>query len=166
MSYFSSLSYRYSNIYIVKENEFVKRIFLNDDSFLSFYEKNNPKRNDLILKDEVMQLTEYIDGKRKKFDIHYELLGTEFQKIVWEKILGIGYSEVKRYSDIAKEIKRPLAARAVGNVCRKNALPIIVPCHRVVSTKGLGGFFGQDTEFSKIKSYLINLERTSSGSPF
>ncbi|MEO1783629.1 methylated-DNA--[protein]-cysteine S-methyltransferase [Thermodesulfobium sp. 4217-1] len=155
------MSYRYSNIYIVKENEFVKRIFLNDDSFLSFYEKNNPKRNDLILKDEVMQLTEYIDGKRKKFDIHYELLGTEFQKIVWEKILGIGYSEVKRYSDIAKEIDKPLATRAVGNACSKNVLPIIVPCHRIISTKGQGGFFGQDNEFSQIKSYLLNLERTS-----
>ncbi len=161
MIYFSSLPYKYSNIYIVKEDEFVKRIFLNDDSFLSFHENYNPKRSDLILKDEVMQLTEYIDGKRKKFDIHYELLGTKFQKIVWEKILGIRYSEAKRYSDIAKEIDRPLATRAVGNACRKNALPIIVPCHRVISTKGLGGFFGQDNEFSKIKAYLINLERTS-----
>lgn len=161
MIYFSSIPYKYSNIYVVKESEFVKRIFLNDDSFFYFYEENKPKRNDLILKDELTQLTEYIVGKRKKFEIHYELSGTEFQKIVWGKIVGIGYSEVKRYSEIAKEIDRPLATRAVGNACRKNVLPIIIPCHRVISTKGLGGFFGQDSEFSKIKAYLINLERAS-----
>lgn len=161
MIYFSSIPYKYSNIYVVKESELVKRIFLNDDSFFYFYEENKPKRNDLFLKDELTQLTEYIVGKRKKFEIHYELSGTEFQKIVWEKIVSIEYSEVKRYSDIAKEIDRPIATRAVGNACRKNALPIIIPCHRVVSTKGLGGFFGRDNEFSKIKAYLINLERAS-----
>lgn len=159
MIYFSSISYKYSNMYVVKENESVKRVFLNDDSFLHFYETNKPKRDDSILQDEVEQLTEYLNGKRKKFNIHYELLGTEFQKLVWGKVLDIEYAGVKRYSDIAKEINKPLATRAVGNACRKNALPIIIPCHRVISASGLGGFFGQGIEFRKIKSYLINLER-------
>jgi methylated-DNA-[protein]-cysteine S-methyltransferase len=159
MIYFSSLTYKYSNIYIVKEEKFVKRIFLNDESFIYFYKINKPKRDDSKLHFEIMQLAEYIDGKRKTFEINYELLGTEFEKTVWKNIANIGYAEVKTYSDVAKEIKNPLATRAVGNACRKNMLPIIVPCHRVISKKGLGGFFGQDSAFEKIKSYLINIER-------
>ena len=166
MIYFSSISYRYSSIYIVKENESVIKVFLNNNSFSRFYKENVIKRDDLKLQDEVSQIIEYLNGKRKKFNIRYKFSGTEFQKLVWQKILDTGYAEVKRYSDIAKEINKPLATRAVGNACRKNALPIIIPCHRVVSANDLGGFFGQDTEFREIKSYLINLERAYLHRPF
>ncbi|AEE13698.1 methylated-DNA/protein-cysteinemethyltransferase [Thermodesulfobium narugense DSM 14796] len=161
MIYFSSLPYKYSNIYVIKENDFVTRLFLNDSSFSYFYEEFKPKRNDLILEDEITQLAEYLNRKRKSFNIKFKLLGTNFEKLVWERILSIEYSDVKTYSDIATEIKMISATRAVGNACRKNVLPIIVPCHRVVSKKDLGGFFGKKSEFLTIKSYLLNLERAS-----
>ncbi|AWB09436.1 methylated-DNA-[protein]-cysteine S-methyltransferase [Thermodesulfobium acidiphilum] len=158
---FSCLPYKYSNIYLIKEDEFITRVFLNDTSFLYFFEKFRPVRNDLILNDEITQLAEYLNGKRKKFNIKFKLLGTEFQKLIWDRILCIEYADVKTYSDIAIEIKMPSAARAVGSTCRKNVLPIIVPCHRVVSKKDMGGFFGKNSEFLIIKSYLLNLERAS-----
>lgn len=78
--------------------------------------------------------------------------GTEFQKSVWRKICDIPRGMVWSYGEVAEEIGRPKAFRAVANACSKNPLALIVPCHRVVAAGGkLGGYF-YDT---KIKEVLL-----------
>ncbi len=70
-----------------------------------------------------------------------ELNGTAFQRQVWQAIAGIPFGQTKTYGELAKDIGRPKAVRAVGSACGKNPLPLFIPCHRVVGSKGgLGGF--------------------------
>ena len=68
---------------------------------------------------------------------------TEFQKSVWRAMLKIPASQTKSYGEIAAEIKRPKAARAVGTACGANPIPVLVPCHRILAAnKKIGGFSG------------------------
>lgn len=88
-------------------------------------------------------------------DIHS---GTAFQRDVWQSLYRIPFGETRSYVDIARDIGKPKAARAVGQACGKNPIPIIVPCHRVISQNGsLGGYSsGLD-----IKQVLLKLENVS-----
>ena len=87
------------------------------------------------------QLTEYFAGTRKDFDLPVALNGTEFQVSVLEALQDIPYGETVSYGEIAKRIGRPKAVRAVGAANGRNPIPIVVPCHRVISADGtLGGF--------------------------
>jgi len=80
------------------------------------------------------------------------LSGTEFQKLVWQAISEIPKGEVRTYTDIAKQIGRPTAVRAVGTACGKNPLLITIPCHRVITSSGrLGGYSGPGGVPAKIK---------------
>jgi O-6-methylguanine DNA methyltransferase len=100
------------------------------------------------------QVQEYLAGKRQKFDLKIILNGTDFQNAVWREMQRIPYGQTKSYKQIAAAIKRPKAYRAVANACGKNPYPIIIPCHRVVASNGLGGFsLGID-----IKKQLLKLE--------
>lgn len=80
-----------------------------------------------------LQLEEYFDGKRKEFDISIKLIGTEFQKKVWNELLKIPYGETVSYKDIAINTGSPKACRAVGMANHNNPILIIVPCHRVIN---------------------------------
>lgn len=71
-----------------------------------------------------------------------EANGTEFQRAVWNEIARIPRGETITYAELARRIGRPNAVRAVGTACGKNPNPIIVPCHRVVGSSGLGGYNG------------------------
>ncbi|NLY87969.1 MAG: methylated-DNA--[protein]-cysteine S-methyltransferase [Clostridiales bacterium] len=102
------------------------------------------------------QLYEYFVGKRKIFDFPYELIGTDFQKKVWNKLTEIPYGSLVSYLYIAKAIDNPSASRAVGNAVGKNPLLIVVPCHRVIKKDGnMGGF----SSGIQLKKYLIELEK-------
>jgi methylated-DNA-[protein]-cysteine S-methyltransferase len=83
--------------------------------------------------------------------------GTPFQQAVWRALLEIPCGETRTYGQIAEQIGRPRAARAVGQAVGANPLPIIVPCHRVVASDGLGGFGGG----LAMKKRLLKLERAS-----
>jgi AraC family transcriptional regulator of adaptative response/methylated-DNA-[protein]-cysteine methyltransferase len=75
--------------------------------------------------------------------IHLLLKGTDFQIKVWDALLHIPKGKTVSYAQLAKTIKSPRAVRAVGNACGKNALPFIIPCHRVLASNGsLGGYSG------------------------
>ena len=100
------------------------------------------------------QLTQYFAGERKAFDLPIRLDGTEFQKKVWRALCDIPYGEVRTYGDIARAVGSPHACRAIGGANHKNPICIIVPCHRVVASNGIGGY-GQGIE---IKKYLLELE--------
>ena len=89
-------------------------------------------------------LARYFSGERVSFD-HYpiDLSGfTEFQRKVYAATRAIPPGEVRTYGDIARQIGQPGASRAVGNALGRNPACIVIPCHRVVATNGLGGFTG------------------------
>lgn len=87
------------------------------------------------------QLNEYFSGERQNFDIKINPKGTDFQKSVWSELLKIPYGKTASYKEIAKNIGKSNAQRAIGYACNKNPIMIIIPCHRVISQNGkLGGF--------------------------
>ncbi len=97
----------------------------------------------LALKPTVDQLEGYFCGAIHDFDVRLDPIGTEFQLQVWKALRAIPFGETKTYGDIAKTIKQPKAARAVGLANNQNPLPIIVPCHRVIGANGtLTGYGG------------------------
>lgn len=102
-----------------------------------------------------IQLREYFAGQRREFELRLAPVGTDFQQAVWRALQTIAYGETRSYLDIAVQIERPRAVRAVGAANGRNPLPIVIPCHRVIGSDGsLTGFGGGlDT-----KQYLLALE--------
>ncbi|GMO62631.1 MAG: methylated-DNA--[protein]-cysteine S-methyltransferase [Rickettsiales bacterium] len=111
---------------------------------IKFVEKCEVNNSNLpILKQCVKELDEYFAGKRKVFDVCVRFEGTDFQKQVWNELRKIEYGSVCSYKDIANKIGNSKGYRAVGNANGKNPIPIIVPCHRVITSDGkLGGYSG------------------------
>jgi methylated-DNA-[protein]-cysteine S-methyltransferase len=89
------------------------------------------------------QLEEYFAGQRTEFDLALSAAGTPFQHEVWAALQTIPYGEVRSYSEIAAQIGRPGASRAVGLANGRNPIAVIVPCHRVIGASGaLTGYGG------------------------
>lgn len=101
------------------------------------------------------QLTEYLTGKRRQFELPLRPAGTQFQKEVWAALVQIPWGEYRTYGQIAEQLGCPGAARAVGNAVGANPIPILIPCHRVLAAGGgMGGFrLGLD-----LKVQLLELE--------
>jgi methylated-DNA-[protein]-cysteine S-methyltransferase len=106
----------------------------------------------------VVELIEYLRGKRKNFSLPLDFHGTPFQLDVWNALLRIPYGHTKSYSDIAGEIQRAAAVRAVGTAIGANPVLITVPCHRVIGKNGaLTGYRGG----MDMKTRLLQLEQES-----
>jgi methylated-DNA-[protein]-cysteine S-methyltransferase len=91
----------------------------------------------------VGQLEAYFAGERTDFELPLDLVGTAFQRRVWEALLTIPYGETRSYGEIARQIGAPSASRAVGLANGHNPIGIIVPCHRVIGSNGsLTGYGG------------------------
>ncbi|MGH9480479.1 MAG: methylated-DNA--[protein]-cysteine S-methyltransferase [Terriglobales bacterium] len=104
------------------------------------------------------QLRDYFNRRRRDFDLPLDLEGTAFQQKVWRALLAIPYGKTASYADVARAIRRPRAFRAVGGANRRNPLPIVVPCHRVIGSDGaLVGYGGRSG--LGIKAQLLALER-------
>jgi methylated-DNA-[protein]-cysteine S-methyltransferase len=104
------------------------------------------------------QLAEYFRGQRKAFDLPLDFSGTEFQKEVWAALLTIPFGETRSYAQIARQIGRPSAVRAVGAANGRNPISIVAPCHRVIgSTGALTGFAGG----LEVKARLLGLEKVA-----
>ena len=96
-----------------------------------------------VLQETARQLGEYFAGTRQQFDVPLDFAGTAFQQEVWQALLTIPYGQTRSYGEIARQIKRPAAGRAVGAANGKNPISIIAPCHRVIGATGeLTGFAG------------------------
>ncbi|MCL2120770.1 MAG: methylated-DNA--[protein]-cysteine S-methyltransferase [Clostridiales bacterium] len=109
-----------------------------------------------LLKEATAQLREYFEGKRKVFDLPLSFDGTSFQRDDWNALLTIPYGETRSYKQIAEQIGRPKAYRAVGLANNRNPISILIPCHRVIGHNGaLVGYGGGLSH----KEYLLNLEK-------
>ncbi len=103
----------------------------------------------------IAELDEYFAGVRRIFTCPLDLRGTVFQVAVWHALLRIPYGETRSYQDIAVEVGRPQAVRAVGGANGANPVPIIVPCHRVIGKNGtLTGYSGG----LDVKTALLQVE--------
>lgn len=134
---------------------------INEGKTLSLI-KNRFRADDLVRDEEYFKgiirlLLDYFEGKKVVFNYPLDLRSAgEFEKKVWQATQSIPYGEVRTYQFIAKEIGNPKALRAVGQALKKNPLPIIIPCHRVVQSNGqLGGFSGG----VGFKEKLLKIER-------
>ncbi|MGH3732196.1 MAG: methylated-DNA--[protein]-cysteine S-methyltransferase [Acidimicrobiales bacterium] len=104
------------------------------------------------------QLEEYFAGQRRSFDVPLaEVESTDFQRDVWAALVAIPYGQVRTYGEVALSVDRPRASRAVGNANHVNPYPIVVPCHRVVASTGLGGYGGSEG----VKRFLLEIEGVS-----
>ena len=101
------------------------------------------------------QLSEYFDGKRKKFDIPLVTPGTDFQNAVWKELQTIPHGKTRSYKQQAAALKKPLAIRAVANANGMNRISILIPCHRVIGDDGsMTGYGGGIWR----KKWLLDLE--------
>ena len=108
------------------------------------------------------QLLEYHHGARRVFELPLALAGTEWQRHIWQELTHIPFGETRSYGEMAAQIGRPLAARAVGRANATNPLPLIVPCHRLIGANGALTGFGGGLE---LKARLLAHEAQVSGKP-
>jgi len=97
-----------------------------------------------LLREAARQLQAYFDGRLQGFELPLDLSrGTEFQQAVWHALCDIGHGQLARYGDLAQQLGKPQAARAIGAAVGRNPVSIIVPCHRVLGSSGaLTGYAG------------------------
>lgn len=106
------------------------------------------------------QLAAYFADGRFRFSLPLHLEGTDFQRRVWQALCRIPPGETRRYGEIARELGS--SPRAVGNACRMNPIPLVIPCHRVVSAQGIGGFSGKTSgKWLAAKRWLLAHEGVS-----
>ncbi len=96
--------------------------------------------NDCLKKMVIEALDNYFNSGLFESEISLRPQGTPFQLKVWQALKTIPFGSVRTYGDVAKECHS--SSRAVGQACRRNNIPLFIPCHRVVAAKGLGGFMG------------------------
>lgn len=104
-----------------------------------------------------LQLSEYFDRKRQIFDLPFEF-GDGLQAGVRRAMLAIPYGQTRTYGDLARDLGVP--AQAIGQACGANALPIFIPCHRILAANGLGGYSGAGGVETKVA--LLRLEGAAS----
>ncbi|SAK72732.1 methylated-DNA-(protein)-cysteine S-methyltransferase [Caballeronia calidae] len=107
------------------------------------------------------QIREYFETPSMRFDLPLAIRGTAFQQRVWQGISGIAPGSVWTYGQLAREIGS--VPRAVGQACGSNPLPIVIPCHRVVASGGIGGFAHHPGEgfYRNVKRWLLAHEGVS-----
>jgi methylated-DNA-[protein]-cysteine S-methyltransferase len=109
-----------------------------------------------LIKEAAAQLTEYLDGRRKKFDLPLNPQGTEFQKKVWKALCDIPYGQTRSYKQVAEAVGNPKGPRAVGMANNRNPIIIFIPCHRVIGANGsLVGYGGG----LHVKEKLLAIEK-------
>lgn len=137
------------DIEITEEDKSIIGVNFNTESIIE------DKETELI-EETYRQISEYLEGERKTFDIPIKMQGTEFQKKVWKELTKIPYGETRSYKQIAENIGNPKACRAVGMANHNNPIAIIVPCHRVIGTNNkLVGYAGG----LAIKEKLLKVEQ-------
>lgn len=111
----------------------------------------NRDKNDLITK----TLDHYFDTAESPNKLNLSPAGTPFQLMVWKRLRQIPVGETITYGELARELNT--SSRAIGQACRTNSLVLFIPCHRVISKTGLGGYMGNQKKIL-IKSWLLEHE--------
>ena len=112
-----------------------------------------------LLAEAERQLAAYFAGKLRHFDLPLAPQGSRFDLAVWRAMQQIPYGETRSYGELAQAVGS--APRPVGGACGRNPIPIVVPCHRVLSRTGLGGYSGAGG--LQTKSALLALEGAAAG---
>ena len=107
-----------------------------------------------LLDEAALQLSAYFERRLRDFDLPLRPQGTEFEQAVWQAMVAIPYGETRTYADLAKTAGG--VARAVGQACGSNPIPVIIPCHLVTGSHGLGGFSGGEGQMTKRR--LLGIE--------
>lgn len=153
MKYLYSYSTRVGEIKIAEEDGFITNLYFENDNFeeIDYIETETE-----TLKRAIVQIEEYLSGKRTDFSLNLNPKGTDFRKKVWNELLKIPYGDTRSYKEIAIRCQNPNACRAVGMANNLNPIPILIPCHRVVgSNKKLVGYSGG----LELKKFLLELEQ-------
>lgn len=147
------------NLHIKSENDVI--ISLEYGNFSLSNQKVSSTANNSPFWEEVQfQLNEYFQSGSVQFNLPCKLEGSEYQKRVWQALIDIPRGEVLTYGALAKNLHSH--PRAIGMACRKNPIPLFIPCHRVVSASGIGGFAGQTQgERIALKKWLLQHESAS-----
>ncbi|KUP07595.1 cysteine methyltransferase [Bacillus coahuilensis p1.1.43] len=136
---------------ITEENGLLKKI-----EYIDVPNEELKETNNLVLQEAKTQILEYLEGKRRSFTVPYKSEGTSFQQSVWTTLLSVPYGETVSYQDIAVMMNKPKSVRAVGQANRRNPLPLLIPCHRVIGkNKSLVGYAGDKVDK---KQFLLELE--------
>jgi methylated-DNA-[protein]-cysteine S-methyltransferase len=145
-------NYPIGGVGIAEKDGAISLVFFEGREDVSGYEHSETP----LIKETSRQLDEYFAGLRMAFDLPLSLEGTEFQTSVWNALLTIRYGETRSYKEIAAQIGKPRAVRAVGSANHRNPVAIIVPCHRVIGHDGsLTGYGGG----LHVKQFLLGLEK-------
>ncbi|RVT85886.1 methylated-DNA--[protein]-cysteine S-methyltransferase [Rhodobacteraceae bacterium CCMM004] len=96
--------------------------------------------DDPLLSQAAEQIAAYFAGTRRTFDLPLAPAGSVFERAVWAEMRAITWGETRTYGDLGLALGAP--ARAVGQACGTNPLPILIPCHRILAADGLGGYSG------------------------
>ena len=126
-------------------------------SYLSLLTRLQAPNNDLA-KEVARQCAQYFQNAKFVFDLPLKPVGTEHQQKVWATVAKIPTGLTTTYGEIAKKIHS--GPRAVGSACGANYYPLVIPCHRVVAAKRLGGFMQEDSPgfYRQIKQWLLQHE--------
>jgi len=112
-----------------------------------------------LLEEACDQLKAYLDGRLKSFDLPLRPKGGELHQAVFRAMLAIPYGQTRTYGDLARELNT--YGQPIGQACGANPIPLVIPCHRILSANGLGGYSGAGGVDTKIA--LLKLE---GGYPF
>lgn len=132
-----------------------------DNRLRRYYQSDFSRQDSALLQEAKRQLDAYYCGKLTQFDLPFVLVGTDFQRQVWQALTPIAYATTIHYQALAAAIGHPQAVRAVANAVGANPLALLIPCHRVIGKNGtLTGFAGGVVA----KQALLNLEQKFLGS--
>jgi len=150
MTYFTTFASPLGTLTLTSDGERLSGLFLDEIPTAGMIEDFR------TFKPAIEQIRAYLAGDLKSFTIPLKLQGTPFQETVWLQLQRIDYGATASYQDVAKQISKPRAVRAVGSANGRNRIAIVVPCHRVIAANGaLGGYNGGLWR----KEWLLNLER-------
>ncbi|MBP8824033.1 MAG: methylated-DNA--[protein]-cysteine S-methyltransferase [Flavobacteriales bacterium] len=113
-----------------------------------------------VIEGTITQLNAYFAGTRQTFDLPLRMVGTDFQQRVWDALLAVPYGTTLSYAQLTAKVAEPTAIRAVASANGANALSLVVPCHRIIGSKGeLTGYAGG----LGVKRRLLGLEGAVAG---
>lgn len=161
MIYYTTINTKIGELGLVRGKDGLQKLFLPNEKLtvekMDTLFPGESIQEDVDRFEEIIeQINEYLNGNRKQFDLHLNLITSPFYKKVLNKVNQIPYGETASYGEISKRVGNPKAARAVGSANANNPIPLIIPCHRVLnSDRKLGGYGGG----LELKQLLLDLEK-------